>query len=64
MIAPNTITYLDKHFEPRASATSAGKGKPVKHVARRHASRHPHRGEVVIANKVTDLDKPTRKAAK
>jgi hypothetical protein len=62
-VAPNTTTYLDKRFDPHAS-TSAAKGKPGKHAARRRLNSRQHRHDVIAANKTSYLDKPTRKVAK
>ncbi len=63
IIARDTVTYLDKRFQPRASSEPARKSQTATHVARRHRSPH-HQGDVVAANKVTYLDKPAAKSAK
>lgn len=63
IIARDTVTYLDKRFQPRASSDSGRKSQTAKHVAHRHHSSH-HQGDVVAANKVTYLDKPAAKSAK
>lgn len=64
IVARDTVTYLDKRFEPRAPGDTARKAKASKHLARHHRGPHQHRGEVIAANKVTYLDKPTPKTAK
>ena len=58
LIAPDTVTYLDKRFEP------APKAKPAKPLGRRHPKSHSHGGGVIAANTVTYLNKPAPKAAK
>jgi len=58
LIARDTVTYLDKRFEP------APKAKPAKPLARRHPKSHPHGGGVIAANTVTYPNKPAPKAAK
>jgi hypothetical protein len=63
IIARDTVTYLDKRFEPRASSKPARKSQTATHTARPHRSSH-HQGDVVAANKVTYLDKPAAKSAK
>jgi hypothetical protein len=63
IIARDTVTYLDKRFQPRASSESAKKSQTATHVVRHHRSLH-HQGDVVAANKVTYLDKPAAKSAK
>jgi hypothetical protein len=65
LIARDTVTYLDKRLEQRASDRRAPKAKPAKPLARRHSSSRKHDGGVIAANTVTYLnDKPSRKAAK
>jgi hypothetical protein len=65
LIARDTVTYLDKRLEQRASNRRAPKAKPAKPLARRHSSSRKHDGGVIAANTVTYLnDKPSRKAAK
>ena len=60
LIARDTVTYLDKRFDKRAS-----KAKPANHFARRNPSSRKHDGGVIAANTVTYLDKkPAPKAAK
>jgi hypothetical protein len=63
LIARNTVTYLDKRFEPRPVKKSASKVKTAKSPARRRPSLRK-RGGVVAANEVTYLHKPSPKAAK
>jgi hypothetical protein len=63
LIARNTVTYLDKRFEPRPVNKSAPKVKTAKSPARRRPSLRKH-GGVIAANEVTYLDKPSPKAAK
>lgn len=58
IIARNTVTYLDKRFEP------APKPKSAKQFARRHPKSRPHGGGVIAANSVTYLDKPVPKPVK
>jgi hypothetical protein len=59
LIAPNTVTYLDKRFEPAPTA----KQKTAR--TRPHPKPRPHSGGVIAANSVTYLNKkPTAKAAK
>jgi hypothetical protein len=65
LIARDTVTYLDKRFEQRASNRRAPKAKPAKPLARRHSSSRKHDGGVIAANTVTYLNnKPNTKAAK
>ncbi len=64
LIARDTVTYLDKSFEPRAFNQPAPKAKPAKRFARRHPSSRKHSGAVVTASKVIYLDKADPKAAK
>ncbi len=64
LIARDTVTYLDKSFEPRAFHQPAPKAKPAKRFARHHPSSRKPRGAVIAANKVTYLGKPAPKAAK
>ena len=68
LVAPNTVTYLDKRFAPAPSRRSSArisariKTKSTRHVASRHTRPHSHRGSVVAANKVTYLNqKPAPK---
>ena len=63
LIARNTVTYLDKRFEPRPVKKSAPKVKTAKSPARRRPSLRKH-GGVIAANEVTYLHKPSPKAAK
>jgi hypothetical protein len=64
LIARDTVTYLDKRFEPRAFDKTASKTKPANHFAGRHPSSRKH-GGVIAANTVTYLNnKPAPKAAK
>jgi hypothetical protein len=63
LIARNTVTYLDKRFEPRPVKKSASKVKTAKSPARRRPSLRKH-GGVIAANEVTYLHKPSPKAAK
>ena len=63
IIARDTVTYLDKRFQPRTSAAAAKKSQLAKRGAQRHKSPH-HQGDVIAANKVTYLNKPTPKSAK
>jgi hypothetical protein len=63
LIASNTVTYLDKRFEPRPLNKSAPKVKTAKSPARRRPSLRKH-GGVIAANEVTYLDKPSPKPAK
>jgi hypothetical protein len=59
LVARDTVTYLDKRFDKRAS-----KAKPANPLARRNPSSRKHDG-VIAANAVTYLDKkPAPKAAK
>jgi hypothetical protein len=59
LIAPDTVTYLDKRFEP------APKSKHAKALARQHQKPRPHSGGVIAANSVTYLNKkPAPKVAK
>jgi hypothetical protein len=59
LIAPDTVTYLDKRFEP------APKSKRAKALARQHPKPRPHSGGVIAANSVTYLNKkPAPKVAK
>jgi hypothetical protein len=65
LIARDTVTYLDKRFEPRAFNKTASKAKPAKRFARQHPSSRKHDGGVIAANSVTYLNtKPAPKAAK
>jgi hypothetical protein len=71
LIAPNTVTYLDKRFAPAPSSRRLAKTKPktkttsTRHAANRHTSPHSHHGSVVAANKVTYLNqKPVPKSDK
>lgn len=57
LIAPDTVTYLDKRFEP------APKAEQAKAVPRRHPKSRK-RGGVIAANTVTYLNKPAPKASK
>jgi hypothetical protein len=63
LIARNTVTYLDKRFEPRPVKKSASKVKTAKNPARQRPSLRKH-GGVIAANEVTYLHKPSPKAAK
>lgn len=63
LIARNTVTYLDKRFEPRPVKKSAPKVKTAKSPARRRPSLRKH-GGVIAANEVIYLQKPSPKAAK
>ncbi|MGB9206188.1 MAG: hypothetical protein WCB94_19680, partial [Terriglobales bacterium] len=63
LIARNTVTYLDKRFEPRPVNKSASKVKTAKSPAHRRPSLRKH-GGVIAANEVTFLHKPSPKAAK
>jgi len=60
LIAPNTVTYLDKRFAPAPSGRRLAKTKTnpksTRPVASRHTTPHSHRGSVVAANKVTYLN--------
>jgi hypothetical protein len=59
LIARDTVTYLDKHFEP------ASKAKQKTARSRQHSKPRPHNGGVIAANSVTYLNKkPTPKVAK
>ena len=64
LIARDTVTYLDKRFEQRASNRRAPKAKSAKPLARRHSSSRKHDNGVIAANSVTYLNKPNTKAAK
>ena len=64
LVAPDTVTYLDKGLAPHVVAKASSKAKPAKQIARTHSRRHTHRDEVVAANKVTYLNKPAPKVAK
>ena len=60
LIAPDTVIYLDKRFDKRASKT-----KPANHFARSKPTSPQHDGGVIAANTVTYLDKkPTPKVAR
>jgi hypothetical protein len=63
IVARDTVTYLDRRFQPRASNEPSKESQTSKHVARRHRSSR-HQGEVVAANKVTYLNKAAPKTAK
>ena len=63
LIARNTVTYLDKRFEPRPVKKSAPIVKTAKSRARRRPSLRRH-GGVIAANDVTYLHKPAPKTAK
>ncbi len=63
LIARDTVTYLDKSFEPRAFRQPAPKAKPAKRFARQHPSSRKPRGAVIAASKATYLRKPAPKAA-
>jgi hypothetical protein len=63
LIARNTVTYLDKRFEPRPVEKFAPKSKTAKSPARRHPSLRKH-GDLIAASKVTYLHKPSPKATK
>jgi hypothetical protein len=63
LIARNTVTYLDKRFEPRPVKKSGSKVKTAKSPARRRPSLRRH-GGVIAANQVIYLQKPSPKAAK
>jgi hypothetical protein len=63
LIARNTVTYLDKRFEPRPVKKSAPKVKTAKSPARQRPSLRKH-GGVIAANEITYLHKPAPKAAK
>jgi hypothetical protein len=64
LVAPDTVTYLDKGLAPHVVAKASSKAKPAKQIARTHSRRHTHRDEVVAANKVTYLNKPAPKVTK
>jgi hypothetical protein len=60
LIAPDTVTYLDKRFQPAPKTTAAA--KPL---APRPPALRKHSGGVVAANTVTYLNgKPTAKSSK
>src|ERR1700687_309969 len=60
LIARDTVTYLDKRFDKRAS-----EAKPANPLPRTNPSSRKHDGGVIAANAVTYLDKkPAPKAAK
>jgi hypothetical protein len=60
LIARDTVTYLDKRFDKRASTA-----KPANPLPRTNPSSRKHDGGVIAANAVTYLDKkPAPKAAK
>jgi len=63
LIARNTVTYLDKRFEPGPVNKFAPKVKTAKSPVRRRPSLRKH-GGVIAANEVTYLHKPSSKAAK
>ena len=63
LIARNTITYLDKRFEPRPVKKSASKVKTAKSPARQRPGLRK-RGGVIAANEVTYLRKASPKTAK
>jgi hypothetical protein len=63
LIARNTVTYLDKRFEPRPVKKSASKVKTAKNPARQRPGLRKH-GGVIAANELTYLHKPSPKAAK
>jgi hypothetical protein len=58
LIAPNTVIYLDKRFEPVLKA------KQATPLARQHPKPRTHSGGVVSANSVTYLNKPTPQGGK
>jgi hypothetical protein len=58
LVAPDTVIYLDKRFEP------ASKAKPATRLARQHPKPRTHSGGVVAANSVTYLNKPAPQAGK
>jgi hypothetical protein len=61
VIARNTVTYLDKRFEPPGLNKSAQKAKLAKRPGRRSPSLRKHEG-VIAANNITYLRKPSPKA--
>ncbi len=63
LIARNTVTYLDKRFEPRPVNKSAAKVKTAKSPARQRPGLRK-RGGVIAASEVTYLHKASPKAAK
>jgi hypothetical protein len=63
LIARNTVTYLDKRFEPGPVRKPAPKVKTAKSPVRRRPSWRK-RGGVIAANDVTYLHKPAPKAPK
>jgi hypothetical protein len=63
LIARNTVTYLDKRFEPRPVRKPAPKVKTAKSPVRRRPSWRK-RGGVIAANDVTYLHKPSPKTPK
>jgi hypothetical protein len=63
VIARNTVTYLDKRFEPPGLNKSAPKAALAKRPARRSPSLRKH-GGVIAANEMTYLHKPSPKATK
>jgi hypothetical protein len=63
LIARNTVTYLDKRFEPRSVKKSAPKVQAAKNPARRRPGSRK-RGGVIAANQVTYLHKASPKTAK
>jgi hypothetical protein len=63
LIARDTVTYLDKRFEPRSNKQSS-KTKVLKHAARRPSRSRRHEGGVIATNSITYLTKPAAKTAK
>jgi hypothetical protein len=63
LIARNTVTYLDKRFEPRPVKKPAPIVKTAKSPVRHRPSLRKH-GGVIAANEVTYLHKASPKAAK
>jgi hypothetical protein len=57
LIAPDTVTYLDKRFDQRAFNKRASKANPANRSAGKHPSSRKHDGGVIAANTVTYLDK-------
>lgn len=64
IVARDTVTYLDKRFEPRTFSETAKKIKAEKHLVHSRPKVRRHGDAVIVANKVTYLDKPAPKATK
>jgi hypothetical protein len=65
LVARDTVTYLDKRFEPPGEGRRVATAEPKQHLARRRPSSSGRDGGVVAANTVTHLnDKSDPTAAK